>query len=76
MIPSRGQILYALENHIGVFMDIFIYESARRIGDQIALMLTIATQTKAIIKQRKAPACVAKINKSAISAARMAVTSL
>jgi transposase, IS5 family len=37
MIPSRCQILYALENHIGVFMDIFIYESARRIGDQNAL---------------------------------------
>jgi IS5 family transposase len=29
--------LYALENHIGIFMDIFIYESARRIGDQNVL---------------------------------------
>jgi hypothetical protein len=37
MAPSRCQILYALENHIGVFMDIFIYESARRIGDQNVL---------------------------------------
>jgi hypothetical protein len=37
MIPSRCQILYALENHIGVFMDIFIYESARPIGDQNVL---------------------------------------
>jgi hypothetical protein len=37
MIPSGCQILYALENHIWVFMDIFIYESARRIGDQNVL---------------------------------------
>ena len=37
MIFSRCQILYVLENHIGVFMDIFIYESARRIGDQNVL---------------------------------------
>ena len=37
MSPSRCQILYALENHIGVFMDIFIYERARRIGDQNVL---------------------------------------
>jgi IS5 family transposase len=36
-IPSGYQILYALENHIGIFMDIFIYESARRIGDQNVL---------------------------------------
>ena len=36
-IPSGYQILYALENHIGIFMDIFFYESARRIGDQNVL---------------------------------------
>ena len=36
-ISSGYQILYALENHIGIFMDIFIYESARRIGDQNVL---------------------------------------
>ena len=37
MIPSRCQILYPLEDHIGGFMDIFSYESARRIGDQNVL---------------------------------------
>jgi hypothetical protein len=37
MIPSRRQILYSLEDHIGDFMDIFSYESARRIGDQNVL---------------------------------------
>jgi hypothetical protein len=36
-IPSGYQILYALENHIWIFMDIFIYESARRVGDQNVL---------------------------------------
>ena len=36
-IPSGGQILYALENHIGGFMDIFIYENGHRIGDQDVL---------------------------------------
>jgi len=36
-IPSGYQILYALENHIGIFMDVFIYESARRIEDQNVL---------------------------------------
>ena len=34
---SGYQILYALEIHIGVFMDIFIYESALRVGDQNVL---------------------------------------
>ena len=32
-----SQILYALETHIGVFMEIFMHESARRIGDQNVL---------------------------------------
>ena len=37
LISSLGQILYALETHIGVFMEIFMHESARRIGDQNVL---------------------------------------
>jgi len=37
IIPSRCQILYPLEDHIGDFMDIFSYESVRPIGDQNVL---------------------------------------
>ena len=37
LISSLGQILYALEIQIGVFKDIFIYESAGQIGDQNGL---------------------------------------
>jgi len=37
MVPSSCKILYALEIHIGIFMDIFIYKSVRRIGDQNVL---------------------------------------
>ena len=37
VIPGRCQILYLLEDHTGGFMDIFSYESARRIGDQNVL---------------------------------------
>ena len=41
LISSLGQILYALETHIGVFMEVFIeifmHESTRRIGDQNVL---------------------------------------
>ena len=37
LISSLGQILYALEIHIGIFMEIFMHESARRIGDQNVL---------------------------------------
>jgi hypothetical protein len=34
MIPSGFQILYLIEDDTGCIMDIFSYESARRIGDQ------------------------------------------
>ena len=37
LISSLGQILYVLETHIGVFMEIFIHQSARRIGGQNVL---------------------------------------
>ena len=37
LIFSFVQTLYALETHIGVFMEIFMHESARRIGDQNVL---------------------------------------
>ena len=37
LIFSFVQILYALEIHIGVFMEIFMHESTRRIGDQNVL---------------------------------------
>jgi hypothetical protein len=37
LIFSFVQTLYALETHIGVFMEIFMRESARRIGDQNVL---------------------------------------
>ena len=37
LISSLGQILYALETHIGVFMEIFMHESARRIEVQNVL---------------------------------------
>ena len=37
MVPSRCQILYVREDHIGCFMDIFSHESAPRIGDQNVL---------------------------------------
>jgi len=37
LIFSFVQILYVLEIHIGIFMEIFMHESARRIGDQNVL---------------------------------------
>ena len=37
LISSLGQILYALEKHIAIFMEIFMHESACRIGDQNVL---------------------------------------
>jgi hypothetical protein len=37
LIFSFVQTLYALETHIGVFMEIFMHESTRRIGDQNVL---------------------------------------
>ena len=37
LIFSFVQTLYALETHIGGFMEIFMHESTRRIGDQNVL---------------------------------------
>jgi hypothetical protein len=37
LIFSFVQTLYALETHIGVFMEIFMHESTPRIGDQNVL---------------------------------------
>ena len=37
LISSLGQILYVLEIHIGVFMEIFMHESARWIEVQNVL---------------------------------------
>ena len=37
LISSLSQILHAFETLIGIFMEIFMHESARRIGDQNVL---------------------------------------
>ena len=52
MIPSHGQILYPLEDHIGGFMDIFSYESARRIGDQNVLRKVDALMDWSLVSPR------------------------
>ena len=37
LISSLGKILYAFETQIAVFIEIFMHESTRRIGDQNVL---------------------------------------